>query len=71
MRICITHSSKSVSLVDFVAKMEEPKHLGENYLLCDICYEEKELSEFFGLSCNHKFCKGCLEGHLGTNIENG
>jgi hypothetical protein len=51
--------------------MEEPKPLRENYLLCDICYEEKELSEFFGLSCNQNFCKACLEEHLGTNIENG
>ena len=62
---------KSVSVADIVAQMEKPKSLGEDYILCDICYEEKKLSEFFGLSCDHKFCKGCLEGHLGTNIENG
>jgi hypothetical protein len=48
--------------------MEEPKPLGEKYLLCDICYEEKELSEFFGLSCNHKFCKACLENIWGQTL---
>lgn len=40
-------------------------------MLCDICYEEKPLKEFFGLSCNHKFCKSDMSEHLETNIMNG
>jgi len=38
---------------------------------CDICYEERPVSQFFGLSCEHKFCKVCLSDHLETNILNG
>lgn len=39
--------------------------------MCDICYEEKGVSQFFGLSCEHKFCKGCLSDHLETMIKEG
>lgn len=38
---------------------------------CDICYEEYGPKEFFGLKCEHNFCKTCLSDHLETNIVNG
>ena len=43
----------------------------EQLKTCDICYEEKPNSQFFGLSCGHKFCKVCLSEHLQENIANG
>ena len=38
---------------------------------CEICYEEVNESQMFGLKCDHRFCKDCLSGHLETNIQDG
>eukprot|EP00351_Strombidinopsis_sp_SopsisLIS2011_P005293 CAMPEP_0116879578 /NCGR_PEP_ID=MMETSP0463-20121206/11389_1 /TAXON_ID=181622 /ORGANISM="Strombidinopsis sp, Strain SopsisLIS2011" /LENGTH=158 /DNA_ID=CAMNT_0004529061 /DNA_START=923 /DNA_END=1396 /DNA_ORIENTATION=+ len=39
--------------------------------MCDSCYEEVPIAEFFSLSCKHEFCKGCFEEHLEANIGDG
>ena len=39
--------------------------------LCDVCYEESDAKTFFGLNCNHVFCRGCMEDHLKTKVMDG
>jgi hypothetical protein len=50
-------------------KMPDKKE--EETKMCDSCYEEYPESEFFGLSCDHKFCKECLSENLNSNIAEG
>lgn len=38
---------------------------------CDVCYDEVEKKDLFGLSCQHLFCKLCLQDHLERNINDG
>lgn len=60
-------------LDNYVSGLAEPpkQEGGEEQKCCDICYEERPVSQFFGLSCEHLFCKVCLSEHLETNIMNG
>lgn len=65
-----------VGLNEYLSKMKEepqeaPAASDEEMQTCDICYEERPVSQFFGLSCEHKFCKVCLSEHLETNIKDG
>jgi hypothetical protein len=48
----------------------EPRNI-EDLEECDICCEERPKSQFFGLKCEHSFCKTCLADHLKANIEDG
>lgn len=54
-----------------VKKEEKKQEVEENLQTCDICYEEYPEKDFFGLSCEHKFCKTCLSDHLDNNILEG
>ena len=39
--------------------------------LCDVCYTESDAKSFFGLNCNHVFCRGCMEDHLKAKVMDG
>ena len=39
--------------------------------LCDVCYTESDAKTFFGLNCNHVFCRGCMEDHLKAKVMDG
>lgn len=37
---------------------------------CSICYDEKEITNFVKLGCNHNFCKDCIITTMKTNQTN-
>ena len=49
----------------------EQEQAQSNMKMCDSCYEEQDLDQFFSLSCKHEFCKDCLLYHLETKINDG
>ena len=38
---------------------------------CEICYLDYPVEEFFGLKCEHRYCRECLSEHLEVNIKDG
>ena len=42
----------------------------EEKILCNICFETYDVNEFINMSCNHKFCKTCLNNLLEHSIKN-
>ena len=43
----------------------------QDKFLCQICYDETDISESFALGCGHRFCKCCFSEYLRSEISNG
>lgn len=35
---------------------------------CGVCFDDVEIEEMITLDCDHRFCKGCLDGYLCSKI---
>mmetsp|Transcript_43124 Transcript_43124/g.88249 ORF Transcript_43124/g.88249 Transcript_43124/m.88249 type:complete len:727 (-) Transcript_43124:46-2226(-) len=70
-RIVIQASqSRAKTLIDFSNQMAD-KSYKEGWHLCELCFDDKQGSQFHTLSCSHSFCTQCLSSMAAVHVTEG